>query len=518
MRRTSVDTAVTLAVAVLLGMQASSRLEADTVDIGSRLELFVDDVVIDRMEGVDRRLHHPTPREVVLVHDQPWEGSGSGYHTVFRDGDLYRMYYRGWQLAVADGTLRADSHPPVSCYAESRDGIHWEKPELGIVECSGTKKNNIVWSGVGTLNFAPFLDANPGSAPDARYRALAGVKSDGGLFLLQSADGLHWSLTRERPVITAGAFDSQNLAFWDPVIGKYRAYWRTFTAGVTEKGDWRPAGFRAIRTATSNDLLDWGEPADLTYVDSPDEHLYTSQVAPYVRAPHILVGLPTRYIERGWSDSMKRLPDPEPRRMRAAAVERYGTALTEGLLMTSRDGVRFARWNDAFLRPGIERPGTWQYGQHFIACHLVRTASSLKGAPEELSLYALEDYWTGSSNALRRYVMRLDGFVSVHAAMGGGELLTKPLTFAGKQLGINLSTSAAGGIRIEIQDRDGAAIPGFALSDCPEIFGDDIERVVRWNGGPGLDALNGRPVRLRFVMRDADLYSFRFQDGNEALP
>ena len=81
------------------------------------------------------------------------------------------------------------------------------------------------------------------------------------------------------------------------------------------------------------------------------------------------------------------------------------------------------------MRPGIEREGTWNYGQQYIAWHLVETKSSLPGAPSELSLYAGESYWTGNSSALRRYTLRLDGFASVSSPMKGGELLTKPLIF-----------------------------------------------------------------------------------------
>ena len=110
------------------------------------------------------------------------------------------------------------------------------------------------------------------------------------------------------------------------------------------------------KKATSSNFLHWGDEADLTYVDSPDEHLYTNQVGPYYRAPHVLIGFPTRYVERGWSPSMRALPELENRELRASASQRYGTAITEGLLMASRDGVRFNRWNEAFLPPGIQRP------------------------------------------------------------------------------------------------------------------------------------------------------------------
>jgi hypothetical protein len=248
-------------------------------------------------------------------------------------------------------------------------------------------------------------------------------------------------------------------------------------------------------------------------VDSPDEHLYTNQIKTYYRAPHILIGLPTRYIDHGWSDSMRALPDAKRRELRASANRRYGTALTEALLMASRDGVRFKRWNEAFLRPGIERPGTWQYGQQYIAWHVVETGPSLPGGPNELSLYATEDYWHGKGGSLRRYTLRLDGFVSVRGSMKGGELVTRPLKFAGSALALNLATSAAGSVRVEIQDRGGKPHQGFSLEDCPALFGDTLERVVRWKDGADVGSLAGKPVRLRFELKNADLYSFRFQDG-----
>ncbi|NOX53996.1 MAG: twin-arginine translocation signal domain-containing protein [Planctomycetes bacterium] len=487
------------------------------IAIGSRRKLFVDDFLIERLDGARRVLHHPTPQEIALVHDAPWEGSGCGYHSVFQDGSLYRMYYKAWHLDVSSGKLKTNAHPLYCCYAESDDGIHWRKPKLGIHEFRGSKDNNIVMvSGkIGKVDADPghpavFKDDNPNCPPDARYKAIIRSRGPRGLLAFKSPDGLHWSPMADHPVITEGAFDSQNLAFWDPVRKEYRAYWRIFTAGVTTEKVWKPAGVRAIRTATSKDFLNWGPHADLVYKDSPPEHLYTNQIKAYYRAPHIFIGFPTRYIERGWSDSMRALPELEHRKLRAQASLRYGTALTEGLLMASRDGVLFERWNEAFLRPGIQRPGTWHYGQQYIAWHVVETRSALPGAPNELSLYAGESYWTGNSSELRRYTLRIDGFVSVQAPMAGGELITKPITFAGKQLTLNFSTSAAGDIRVELQQPDGRPIPGFALDDCNVVFGDELERTVTWKSGSDLSRLAGQPVRLRFVLRDADLYSFRF--------
>jgi len=245
------------------------------------------------------------------------------------------------------------------------------------------------------------------------------------------------------------------------VRAEYRAYWRIFTAGVTTETNWKPAGVRAIRTATSKDFLNWGPHADVKYVDSPDEHLYTNQIKPYYRAPHIFIGFPTRYVERGWNDSMRALPEREHREMRSSASQRYGTAISEGLLMSSRDGVLFHRFNEAFLRPGIEREGTWNYGHQYIAWHVVETKSALPGAPNELSLYAGESYWTGTSSELRRYTLRIDGFVSAAAPFAGGELVTKPLVFRGNRLVLNFATSAAAASRWRSRTRPASPCPAL---------------------------------------------------------
>ncbi len=478
------------------------------LDIGARRELFVDDALIESLKEARRVLHHPTPREIAIRHDAPWEGAGSGYHSVIRDGQVFRMYYRGSKLGVENGKLREG--PEVYCYAESRDGITFTKPELGLHEFAGSKKNNIIWTGVGTHNFAPFLDTRLDCPPESRFKALGGLPSQGGLFAFHSPDGVRWSLLREKPVVTEGAFDSQNLAFWDATAGVYRAYFRTFTEGVTTGKVWKPAGFRAIRTATSNDFLEWENYADLTYKNSPVEHLYTNQVAPYFRAPHLLIGFPTRYVERGWSPSMRALPELELREQRATGHLRYGTAITEGLLMASRNGVHFERWNEAFLRPGPERSSTWLYGHQFIAWHAVETPTSLPDAPPEMSLYAAEGSWHGESNEIRRYTLRLDGFVSVNAPLQGGELITRPVKFSGNRLQLNFASSAAGDIRVEIQNSAGEPLPGFELDNCPPVFGDSIARTVEWENGSDVNRLAGQTVRLRFVLRDADLYAFQF--------
>ena len=479
--------------AVLSAVLALPSAQADPIRIGSRLELFVDGHVIENLTGGARlRLHRPAPREIAIVLDAPWEGNNSNYVTVFRDGSVYRMYYRGRQMDLSGDKLKF-VHGQVYCYAESTDGIHWNKPNLGLFEFQGSKKNNIIWNREGSHNFAPFKDANPDAAPEARYKALGGIKSEGGLYAFQSSDGIRWSKMREEPVVTDGYFDSQNLAFWDAERREYREYHREFREG------------RDIMTSTSSDFLDWTEPAFLKYSPGRLTELYTNQVTPYHRAPHVLLGFPTRYIAgRG-------LLTPFNERL-ARVSKRYGADYTDGGFMASRDRETFKVWGEAFIRPGPIEEGRWSYGANYQNWGLIETKPALEGAPNELSIYATEgDGWEGPGISLRRYTLRIDGFVSVEAPLAGGALLTKPLLFDGKELVINFSTSAAGSIRVEMQDGKGRPIDGFSLADSIEIYGDSIERPVAWKQGADVGSLAGKDVRLLFELKDADLFSFRFR-------
>ena len=207
---------------------------------------------------------------------------------------------------------------------------------------------------------------------------------------------------------------------------------------------------------------------------------------------------------------MEDLPELEHRRRRSAISERYGTALTDTMFMSSRDRSTFKLWPESFIRPGLRPEGSWTYADAMQNWGIVETKSAIDGAPDELSFYLVEGYWRGEGLNLRRYTLRVDGFVSVQAPLSGGEVITKPLVFAGSKLAINFSASAAGSVRVEMLcDQVDTPIAGYALEDCVEVLGDDLERVVRWKTGSDVSRLAGTPVRLRFALRDADLFSFR---------
>jgi photosystem II stability/assembly factor-like uncharacterized protein len=460
--------------------EASSEDATTPIDIGTRVELFVDDYLIEpgTVKNAALKLHPPERREVVLTTDKPWEGDASAYFTVFQDGSRYRMYYRGY-------TPADNSESQVTCYAESDDGIHFTRPNLSLHEFQSSKENNIVLSGTDSHNFAPFLDTNPAANPDERYKALAGIT--GKLFAYASPDGIHWKKIQPEPVMTKGAFDSLNLAFWDSTAKCYRAYSRYFEKSAE-------GGVRAIQGTQSSDFLNWSDPRPNRYAAGvPLEHFYTNATAPCPGAPHHLLSFPKRFV---------------PQRTKVAAMKEPG--VSDAMFMSSRDGENWDRtFREAWLRPGRDERN-WTQRSNMPAWGIVQTG------PDEFSMYVSEHYdWP--DNRLRRVTIRRHGFASIHAGADGGEFVTRPIKFAGDRLVLNYATSAAGSIRVEVQDQDGKPMPGFALDDMPELYGDELDAVVQWKSGSDLSKLVGKPVRFRFVMRDADLFALQSSSNNEGV-
>ena len=164
----------------------------------------------------------------------------------------------------------------------------------------------------------------------------------------------------------------------------------------------------------------------------------------------------------------------------------------------------------AFLRPG-PNIHNWTGHSMFAPIGIVPTGPQLPdGTPTEFSLYFTQHYSLPTAHIVRATI-RPDGFVSVNAPYAGGQVTTRPLIFEGKELIVNFSTSAAGSIRVELQDETGQAIPGYTIDDCPEIYGDQVAAAVRWKNGTDVGTLAGTPIRLRILLKDADLYSIRFK-------
>lgn len=477
------------AVVSILAMAVSSTFADEPISLGTRRELFIDRMLIDKLDGVSLELQRPQPAGIALKFDQPWEGQVSGYVTVIQDGDVFRLYYRGRPLTgYGDTDPRAQE---VTCYAESQDGITFTRPKLGLISFGGNKDNNAILADVGhvTHNFAPFLDTRPGVPKAERFKAVGG-SSQSGLIAYVSEDGVRFRKLQDKPIITGGAFDSQNNVLWSDHEQCYVCFFRTFKNGV-----------RWITRTTSTDFLNWTPAVDMTFGDAPNEHLYTNQTVAYFRAPHIYIGTAARF----WPDR-RSLTDEQVAALQLDAPVNYGGLKLESsdaVLLSSRGGNRYDRvFLESFVRPGADLKN-WTARSNYPARGIVATG------PTEMSIYVQRNYGQ-PTHYLERLTLRTDGFASIHAGYQPGELITKPMTFEGSQLTLNLASSAAGGAFVEIQDAAGQPMPGFTLAECRELNTDNLACVVSWKNGHDVSSLAGKPIRLRFRLKDADLFALQF--------
>lgn len=470
----------------LLSLVAAAALPAQQtpvpqpVNIGSRLELFVDRLLVAEMTDVEFRLHHP-----VKAPPSAAPFPGGFYATIIKDGGKFKAWYRGRDPDYDGPTF--NGHPGECLhYAESDDGVNWTLPNFGRYVVGGTRDNNVILRDLPPFvhNLSPFLDDRPGVPASERYKAVAGCASmpddkekgipKRSLFAFVSADGIDWEQRNEIIPFRSGwrhAFDSSNLAFWSEVEGLYVCYLRTWT---------KEGNLRSVSRATSPDFVTWSDPVALD-PNLPGEHLYTINTHPYVRAPHLYIALPTRFVtERG----------------SGPAYNKRESNSTDILFMSKRAGAtHYDRlFTEAFIRPGRD-PELWGNRANYAAQNVVLTA------PDELSIY----HKNGD-----RYTLRPDGFISIRAGSKSGELITQPLVFDGRELVLNFSTSAAGSIAVELLDADGKPLPGYSLAEAQPEYGDQIEQVMTWKTGDLSDTA-GKPVRLRFVMRECDLFSLRFR-------
>lgn len=474
-----------LAAAAIASMPPQRARAANAIPLGSRRELFVDRFLIDKLTGASLRLQTPRREEIALLLDRPWEGPFCNYATVLRDAPGFRMYYRGLPEAGKDG-----SAAETTSYAVSEDGKHFTRPDLGLFEHGGSRHNNLILAGMPPFssNFSPMIDPRPGVPPEQRYKALAGTQRSG-LAAFQSADGIRWKKMQEEPVFRDGVFDSQNLAFWSEAEQKYVMYFRTLKTINGKRIRW-------ISRTTSGDFLRWAPPDEMSFGDAPAEHLYVNQTHPYFRAPHLYIALAARFMP-----GRQVLSDAEAKAL--GVNPGYYKDCADVVLLTSRGGTSYDRtFMEAFLRPGLGVEN-WVSRNNYPVLNTVQTGK------EEISFYTVSNYGQPGTH-LRRYSLGMDRFASVNAGYSGGEVITKLLTFTGTRLLLNYATSAPGGIRTELQDEAGRPISGFTLEDSVEAVGDQIERAVRWKNSPDLAGLAGKPLRIRLVLKDADVFALQF--------
>lgn len=467
------------------------------INIGSRREVFWDDTMIERKKSTTEfKLHHPVQRECVLTVEPACEKPCDGFYMcALQDDDVYRMY------VVINGNI---------VYAQSQDGIRWEQPMLGITKLDGSKDNSLLFdldklhaAGMkGEFDgFRVFVDENPKCKRGERYKAVANIGKD--LVLFVSSDGIHFK--QREPLKIKGHFDSVNTVFYNKQTGTYQAFVRDFHAPSVPCDIW----LRDIRFTESKELYPkdgWPVPKQLQYENMVDWQMYTNSILKYGRADHVYVGFPSRYVQREkWTGNYDQLCGRKTReeRLRDWNDTRYALAVSDTLFMTSRDGLNWKRYGEAFLRPGPEHPANWVYGSVYLSNGLVETRSEHKECNNELSFYCMENRWSENDHRqIYRYSIRMDGFVSQNAPAMEADLVTKPFVFTGSELYANLSTSAYGYMKFKLEDMNGNTI-----TSC-ETFGDSTDRRIRFEGD--LAAFSGKPVVMTVHMCDADLYSFRF--------
>jgi hypothetical protein len=467
-----------------LGLLLWSRAPAAPLDIGTRLEPFIDRHLVAETQGLQHVLGTPDNEGVVLRFNEPWEGYFTGFITVLKDGAKFRMYYRGWPTDKAD---------ELTCYAESDDGRLWRKPALRLHGFEGREETNIILKGRPDISsdFSPFIDTNPAARPDQKYKALGGKRHQG-LFALASADGIHWKRMSEQAVFRDGAFDSQNVPFWSEAEQLYVLYFRVFSSGPIES---KARGHRTIARTTSKDFIHWSAPVRMTFGESPDEELYTNQTHPYYRAPQIYLSFPMRYVPQRQmltadeARSLQVFPDREK-------------AVSDAVFMTSRGGSVYDRtFQTAFFRPGPDR-NMWAARNSMMALGVVPLGGGRMG------MYR-QHHYASRTNHLVLYTLREDGLASLRAGAGEGVLVTKPFRHAGEDLWLNYATSATGWLKVEVQDETGKPIAGFSAEESAPRFGDSLNEKISWKSGKSWRELSGRVIRLSISLRDADLYALQ---------
>jgi len=510
-----VGAGVLLQLIIMAG--AAHANQSSILDVGNRRQVFIDGRFLESSQHVELVVHPPCKTgERTLVADQRWEAGGLGaYNTVMHADGIYHLWY-----ACRGGI----------CYARSNDGIHWEKPNLGLTSYDGTRQNNIVLghgaNGIHQISSEGMVFHDPTAPRNERFRYATRLSDElKDTVNFSSPDGIHWRLTHEKVLTFTHPenrqhLDSQNMIFWDDRINKYVAYMR--------RNQFKP-GFRgrSVARAESDHLGGFSQVQDSPIVLGPDSEdaslggkpvvdYYTSGAMKYPWAQDAYFMFPQAYFCYP-PGQLAEFPDKTP----------VNSGPLDTQFAASRDGITWQRFGrEPFLRLGMKGD---------FDSVAARIFSGLVPSVDGRELYL---YYNGSDmshgwgrdernkqllraaglapmenvSLISRLVLRRDGFISARASYSGGEFTTPPMKFSGRELVLNVDTSATGMLRCELLDENEKPIKGHTLADCDLIHtANELDRPVRWKGKSDLLALAGQPVRLRVAYRDTDLYAFQFR-------
>lgn len=491
-----------------------------SLDIGSRKQLLVDDCVVEEMSGLSRVMHQPEKYagNPIFRAEKPWERpSVYLYGTVLRGPSTgqFRMWYQ------TGGT--GPEAVAFSCYAVSSDGLNWERPELGVFEYQGGRRNNILLD----HNLPSVIHRPDEPDPGRRYRLFVdgeGIRH-GGYCTATSSDGVHWSAPR--PIYASG--DVANFCY-DPTSGLYTTFAKLRASN---------AGFlrRSVCTAQTQDADRWGYFNVTLIPDAEDDRISRERLA--ARRPQLSLWQPESihcdfyglsgftyeglFLGMLWvfHISSTEIPPDDGLIDVALVSSRHPSRHSDHPSDHSHHWERLGS-REPFIPLGDH--GEWDDAMLFTARAPVRVGdelwiyyggSNLSHGDDAYALPPEEVEAQGKGSAIGLAKLRLDGFVSLDAGPDGGTLLTKPLTFEGDRLRIN-ANAKGGEMRIELVDAETRKpLSGFVMEEFEPFEGDAVEAEVqgRWRCASSLRSVAGRPVCLKFGMRNASLYAFGFGGG-----
>lgn len=452
-------------------------------DLTGPWQLFVDGHLVERMDNVTRSYHAFTKHDgnPVMTADKPWEGSIVYlYGTVLpgEDGNGYRMWYHSW----ADNTYR-------KLYATSRDGMMWDKPSLGLETFEGSSDNNILLQRTHEDHSPQVIHTPWERDPERRYKLITfeygrtpPAYTVGGYRGAWSRDGIHWQDPLAAPILPDHG-DVGNFV-WDPQTRRYIGYPKIFD-------DIRGYRRRCVGFSATEDFEHW--PAT-TLVLAPDEYDDRWVTKPIEQTDFYGMSgfaYESMYIGFLW---VFRITDGKS----------DGPIFVE--LTTSRDGVHWERQaapRDPVLPLGPA--GAWDDGMVFTPNHPLVEGDTIR------LYYGGFDSTHGADGAagVGLATLRKDGFASLDAGDAEGVVTTRPLLGCEGSLELNYA-APEGRVQVEVLDAEGVAVPGYGRDACAPLTGDAVRGAVTWDGRSDLPA--GRPLRLRFFLRNASLYSFAAGD------
>jgi len=509
--------------------------DSTMLDIGEGTQYFFDDLVIESVENVCRVWHTPVKHPAPLIQkDRPWESIpyfSCNTHQVQRDPHegIFKCWYTDWNkpyVRPEDSAIGRSIYHIL--YAESEDGLHWRKPPLGDAAGHGMETNVSLPHG---YNMAIVRDPHE---PDAqkRYKGLytsfpPGSADVAAMRLATSADGRRWQAGQEKP-----CFGRHGDRLDDVIILRYNAEGRFFVINARHydmyavarnlgnptvghwtlpyyPSDWRRMNKRRVWQAESSDLLHWSEPYPALIPDEDEAELDECFYG--------LAQYPMGDITLGFLN-----------------IYNYVSNEMRVRLVYSRNGKTWHHLNrgQPFLEPG--GAGAWDACMVTIPYPPIPVGNELwvyhggarnhhdwwiTGAREGLTVPEALDI-NEVAYCLGLATMRRDGFVSLSAnAVRPGIYITRPVISTGEHLVINAACRAGGSVAVEVVDLRDQVIPGFSKEVCDVFSGDSVSHIVSWQGKTSIPvrsheraayphAENERFRKLRFYMRNADLYSF----------